>query len=830
MIAIFFIGVLLLFALSFFAIFLPYGFHDDYRYLGNSIDRSSFWKLHPDMRGGISMGRPIAMVAIGLQSLVTTSLESLVWQRAIFFWVIIGFSFALYRFLNCHLKWHCLWSMATALLFCCLPQCALLLQYSVLSVFASLSLLTTFIAHRFYRKSMSRHKCKNTPRWRKVFYICLAILSLQLSFYNYPVMGVFFCIFTYATLLFSGEEPRKLVYVKCLQEIIFLSVSMILFFVSFKVVYQPTLFSVFPDLQVVYEQLSYHKLELSLSWRSFLMPLVYGAIPTTSGPFHPVLGDGAALISAIFAAVLIFLFFMGRAGKSVTNKNYNKNGLLLLDRRRLIEALIGFCIFYPLSLSPVMLSSWQHTLYRTALGSCCLYLLLFMFLLKGVLDRFIIPLRREHFYAYLLILLFLTSAAFYHLTVTNYAVSATREQQYISQVVADEVEGNPHDRPLTFMINGYNFSQKKYPVFGLFKPSWEFAMTMFCPLQVNIYEFVEYIAKLRGQRCGVQALKIGRDINNSGQGEIVPSNVKARIIDLKYISALDNKAQKNIYTNSKDHAIAAVSTEGVNIQLTGENENLTVRFPQNDFWETTDDFPHSLEIDFGEGVQLTSYSLQRSQYPEGPERMPRSWKVYASTDRVEFALIDNRAEVNDWNSIDFVRFGLNETVSCRKLRFMFDQSTATSIFRLRALKLHFLNRNIIKSITFSDDPVFTRAMREGNTVNIDFPVNLFWETSAPPPRTMDIELNSNILVAGYDLQRSEFKEGPERISKLWEVYGSMDGETYLLLDERHREAWNRANFIPFEFDNVAEVRFLRFVFGLSKTDIFRLRALRLRLK
>ena len=82
----------------------------------------------------------------------------------------------------------------------------------------------------------------------------------------------------------------------------------------------------------------------------------------------------------------------------------------------------------------------------------------------------------------------------------------------------------------------------------------------------------------------------------------------------------------------------------------------------NSFWESKNNYPHVIKLNYSKGTIINSYSI--SSGPDEPERMPRNWVLEASCDGEKWVKIDSRRNQDLWEVNETKQF----TTSIKKAK------------------------------------------------------------------------------------------------------------------------------------------------------------------
>ena len=82
----------------------------------------------------------------------------------------------------------------------------------------------------------------------------------------------------------------------------------------------------------------------------------------------------------------------------------------------------------------------------------------------------------------------------------------------------------------------------------------------------------------------------------------------------------------------------------------------------NSFWESNDNYPHVVKLNYSKGTIINSYTI--SSGPDEPKRMPRSWVLEASCDGRKWVKIDSRRNQDFWEINETIQF----TTSLKKVK------------------------------------------------------------------------------------------------------------------------------------------------------------------
>ena len=74
----------------------------------------------------------------------------------------------------------------------------------------------------------------------------------------------------------------------------------------------------------------------------------------------------------------------------------------------------------------------------------------------------------------------------------------------------------------------------------------------------------------------------------------------------------------------------------------------------NSFWESKDNYPHVIKLNYSKETIINSYSI--SSGPEEPKRMPRNWVFEASCDGKKWVKIDSRRNQDFWEADETMQF------------------------------------------------------------------------------------------------------------------------------------------------------------------------------
>ena len=97
----------------------------------------------------------------------------------------------------------------------------------------------------------------------------------------------------------------------------------------------------------------------------------------------------------------------------------------------------------------------------------------------------------------------------------------------------------------------------------------------------------------------------------------------------------------------KQSSSSQSNSHPINFAFDGNNKG-------NSFWESNDDYPHIVKLNYSKGTIINSYSI--SSGPDEPKRMPRSWVLEASCDGKKWVKIDSRRNQDFWEVNQTIQF------------------------------------------------------------------------------------------------------------------------------------------------------------------------------
>jgi hypothetical protein len=672
--------VFLAFFVCFPAIVLEYGMHDDYRYLGSGIDKKDIWKLHPDMSPGVACGRPVAMFFIGIQSLVTDKIRDFTWQRFVFFGSTLFCALCVYYYLTRRLLLDSFF--AACLVFCIftLPQSQFFVLWSVWSVFAGPALFLAILSYLIFDYAWSNFfLCR---RW-KSYAICLFIsfCVLLLSLYDYPVMTLFFLVFSCANILFSKFNAWPKTGIRVIHEILFCCLGMAVYLITYKLIYVPLVLTLFPHLEHALSLMTSHRVEISLDVSLKISRFWAGSVLSLGSVFHPLFGHVSAIFVFIFLSlgcVAVFVVYLFRAYRS----RMIEGRVQLQELNWILQMILAILIILPLSVAPVLATITGFTYRLVFPYSAIIVLLIFWILLS--LSRIFAIQKAQSVANYVALLIVIVFGILAQICMSNTALSANRELVFIRQKLAS-VDFSKVSELVCLKPNRWpgeyqgTFGQVE-PVFGDLPQRHEYDH------MATNRAFMEEL---------FQAVLAEMDVKRT-----IP--VKSYELDTYHFSVDADKAYtvnmneiippdpgNNFAFEAPDRPIKNVDgSQCVLFKLYLQTDGWHILDFYPNFWEEAGDFPHWVSFEFNDPRPVLEYALQTGPFGQDDTgRMPQDWLLQGSDDGEKWIDLDKRSGETGWKNNERRVYTIANPSTFRKCRFYCIKGNNPGIFRLNNLEL-----------------------------------------------------------------------------------------------------------------------------------------------
>ncbi|MBF0511036.1 MAG: hypothetical protein HQL13_01765 [Candidatus Omnitrophica bacterium] len=293
----------------------------------------------------------------------------------------------------------------------------------------------------------------------------IAFIPFFLSLYDYPVMTLFFMVFSAANILFSRYELWPQTRMRLFHEVLFCLVSMALYLISYKLIYLPLLLTLCPDLKNAVDALGYHSVQVSMDLGIKLRKVWAASIFSFGGIFHPFFGQ-------ISQKITVALLCLG-------NLILLKKGKLPLRFNWILQMILGMIIVILVTEGPI-LATGVGFIYRVVFPYAAIVVLMFFWLFQGLSYCFFKDPQKMAVRAALWTVLIFGILA--EVEMFNTALSANRELNFIRQKVANmdftKVKSIIVDRPAERDIPKHDDPLDPYqsllPAFGDFPQRFEY--------------------------------------------------------------------------------------------------------------------------------------------------------------------------------------------------------------------------------------------------------------------------------------------------------------------------------------------------------------------
>lgn len=669
------------------AILLEYGMHDDYRYLGANIDKKNVWNLHTDMSHGIAMGRPIAMFFIGIQSLFTNRVNDFIWQRFAFFILTLLSALLVYYYLTRRLLLDSFF--ASALVFCifALPQSQFFIIWAVWSVFAGPALLLAIISYLIFDYAWNNYFVFR--RWKSyAIYLSISFCVFLISLYDYPVMTLFFLVFSCANILFSKLDVWPKTRIRVIHEILFCCFGMAVYFISYKLIYLPLVVVIFPHLKDVLSTLGYHSVTISMDLPLKIKQFYVGSILSFGGIFHPFLDHASALFVFIIlvvgsSVVLLGYWFYPHKLKTLENKEQ------LLKLKWIFQMFFTVVIILPLSITPILAAGGGFT-YRVLFPYSAIIVLFMFWLLNRLSHLFVI--RKAQLVTYsvalFMVIVFGALAQTYML---NTALSANRELKFIRQKLTsiDFSKVNmliceqPFNRPPK-ELEGALGEVRGFPVFGDFPQRHDYDhMATNRSFVVEIFHAV--LAEM-GVKPNIFIASYESDLyySSAKRENVCIINMNDIVTPVAKDTLVNKQRVEGPIKNIK-------ASQFVVFKLFSQADGWNIFNFYPNFWEETGEFPHWVNIEFSDSKVITEYALQTGPYGEDDTgRIPQDWLLQGSDDGEKWVDLDKRNSEMGWRNNEKRVYKIINPSAFKFYQLYCIKGNNSGIIRMKELGLRFL--------------------------------------------------------------------------------------------------------------------------------------------
>ena len=668
------------------AILLEYGMHDDYRYLGAGIDKHSVMKLHPDMSGGIAAGRPVAMFFIGIQSLVTNKIRDFSWQRFAFFVLTLLSALFVYYYFTRRLLLNSFF--ASALVFCIftLPQSQFFILWAVWSVFAGPALFLAIISYFIFDYAWNNYFISR--RWKSYcIYLSISFCVFLISLYDYPVMSLFFLVFSAANILFSKLDEWPKTRIRVINEILFCCFGMATYFISYKIIYLPLVLVIFPHLKDVLPTLGYHSVIISMDIPLKIKQFYIASILSFGSIFHPLFDHISAwffFLIILVGSVTILMRYLFRAYKTIKNRT-SFPGL-----NWILQMLLTVIIILPLSIAPI-LAVQQGFTYRVLFPYFAIIVLIIFWLIQHLSRLFMIKNSRlaSNSAAFFLVAIFGVLAQTYML---NTALSANRELKFIRQKLAATdfskcsmlICEKPFNRPPA-ELEGALGEVRGFPVFGDFPQRHEYDhMATNRTFIVEIIQAVLAEMGINPTSIPISSDEPGLYSSASKEGGNCLINMNDIVTPVSKDTLVNNQKVKGPIKNIK-------ASKFVVFKLLPQVDGWDRFIFYPNFWEETGKFPHWMSVEYNNTRTITEYALKTGPYGEDDTgRIPQNWLLQGSNDGDNWAVIDKRSSETGWKNNEIRVYKIINPAAFRFYRFYCTKGNNSDIIRVDAMALKVL--------------------------------------------------------------------------------------------------------------------------------------------
>jgi len=680
------------------AIVLEYGMHDDYRYFGGQ-KKVNLWSLHPDMRSGVVMGRPIAMFLIGGQSLLCNEIRDLVYWRFIQFGLVAACGILIYRYLSRRLLVPRFFSAVVALAVFTVPAGQLTVIWSVWSIFATPAVLLSLLGYVAFDRAYRRFGASR--QWKKYALALIpAWLLLLAALYDYPATATFFLVLAAAELLFRPMAQWKETRLKMLHAVVLMCGSMGLFLLSYKFIYLPAVLAGSNRLRMTYAALDYHRISVGFDPHLFNLGVTSLFEKTLGGPLHPLLLNTATWIGGIFLTAWMVL----AAGKVVADRIRCRQGTTSLASTTFpnVEGGPRLCSSQPahwylqagglllvlavIPAVPMLVAKGDYSnipplvFYRTIFVSSSVMMVLFFRGLMWIADQAGMT-RRTSIRNALAAVVLAVFAGAASINMTNTALSANRELRFVRR----EMEKIHQKGQKAFIVRmpGYlpDYESARYPVYGQLSQPFEFDH-----MATNRTLIRELFQKL-GKTMGMDAPEI---IETNYDSDLLPAGTP--VIDMREITSPARVRAAQRFDPAPPEDVGPVkglafSSYPVQARVTPTGEWLEIHFPSRQHWEVPRPYPHWIEFDLPPGKRLAGYSMMRSRYSDSADRMPSRWTVLVGRKDGPLRQVEMRSEPGPWEANQWKDYFLETPVEAERVRLHMEQGLNPGVLRIERFRL-----------------------------------------------------------------------------------------------------------------------------------------------
>lgn len=666
------------------AIMLDYGMHDDYRYLGAGIDKKNVWKLHPDMSPGVAMGRPVAMFFIGIQSLLTHKVSDFIWQRFAFFLLTMFSALCVYYYFTRRLLLNNLYALSLVFCIFTLPQSQFFIVWAIWSVFAGPALLLAICSYLIFDYAWNKYFLLR--RWKSgSIYLLISFLAFLISLYDYPVMSLFFLVFSCGNILFSKINLWPQTRIRVISEVLFCCIGMIFYIISYKLIYLPLIVKYYPHLKNVLPTLRYHTVLISTDIALKIKLFYIASIFSFGNILHPFLDHISALLVLIIIGAGSIIVLLGYWYKS-HRANVLEDKSELVKLKWVYEMLFAIIIIVPLSIAPNLVTGYGF-LYRVLFPYSAIVVVIMFWVLQHLGRLFMVKEEQliDKWIALLMVAIFGLLA---QTQMLNTALSANRELKFIRQKLASVdfskvnmiICEKPLNRPPEKM-EGSLGEVRGFPVFGDFPQRREY--DHMATNRAFIYEIFDGVLSEMGITSKISIISYNPGLYYSEKrGENVYTINMNDIVTAMGKDTLDNK--KKI----KGPVTSINASQFVICQLSSEDRGRYIFDFYPNFWEEVGEFPHWINIEFNDSRIIREYALQSGPYGEDDtSRMPLDWLIQGSNDGGNWFDLDKRKSETRWRNNEKRVYRISNPSGFKYYRLYCIRGNNSAIIRLRKLEL-----------------------------------------------------------------------------------------------------------------------------------------------
>lgn len=649
--------LLLLIYLPIFSI--DFGIHNDYSLW--SYDKTQDWLLsYPETKFLMLEGRPLGALLLNVQFWFLNGISDFAVARFVSFIFALTSAYLLYSYLTKRLLMDSFWALSLVACIFTLPSVQLYVIWVTNFVPGTLNVFLVIVSYLLFDEVGIDNPLKTRY---KLFCLSSAFFLFLSSFFIYPPNSLFFLVFPFIGVLFSGLSSWQETRMRVVRDIVFCGLGMTAYFLLHKFVLFPYFLAKYPYIWEVVKEEGGGCYQFALSAKlAGARDIFYEISKIALGGVWDTLGEDKPTI------IILFTILLGVVAISIRNvvaqhvrqdgsasgmtepllKEFGNLGQRQKIRYGLQAGLICFIIIL-LSNAPLLLSSGATQLGSQRLG----YRLIFPYSAMVITVLFWLLFHVSQFEfkgssvaRVVAILVAVSSGIIASENLLNTSLNANMELNFIRQKLANA------DFSYVNTIALIKLNRSKVIIKRRLKHDFR--------LMATNYTFIGGIVKAVLSEMGVkQAIHVS---------DIEPEKMERPYLESDSTLVIDmNEARQKRYYCPKQFKSLMVEASATGSPRYGIFRAFDNSNDKESFWEAAL-FPQWIKIDYSEKRQVTEYILQTG---EVAERMPKDWKLLASQDGANWILVDERKNQTGWRADEKRRYKVEKPSLCKYYLFRF---------------------------------------------------------------------------------------------------------------------------------------------------------------